>query len=272
MTGGSASDGKLNGKLALVTGASRGIGRRVAIRLAEHGARVAVAARSATKRDDNLGGLDDTVRMVEEAGSSAVPFEVDLSDPAAVVRLAEAVKAELGDIDVLANVAAKVDAPMYGSFDEMTVEEFRAEFELNVITHFALMKAFCPGMRKRGGGVVINYTSRSAQLQEAGKAAVPGKGGTGVGYGATKAAVNRMSNSLANELYPFKIAVVALDPGSTTTENRLQVADRFGFSPEGTHDADLPARAAAYLATCPDPMLYTGRIIVSRELVAEFGL
>lgn len=268
MTGGS----ELKGKNALVTGASRGIGRRLAIRLAERGARVAVAARSGTKRDDNLGGLDDTVRMIEEAGGAAVPFEVDLSNPAEVAGLADAVRAKLGAVDILANVAAKVDAPMYGDFDEMTVDEFRSEFELNVMTHFALMKAFCPGMKERGGGVVINFTSRAAQLQEAGKSPLPGKGGTGVGYGATKAAVNRMTNVLANELFPYKIAVVALDPGSTTTENRLQVADRYGFSPEGTHDADLPARAAAYLATCPDPMHYSGKVVVSRELVAEFGL
>ena len=262
----------LDGKVAVVTGGSRGIGRRVAVRLAERGARVAVAARSGSKRADNLGGLDDTVRMVEAAGSTAVPFEVDLSRPGDAERLVEEVRRALGDVDILVNVAAKVDDPMYLPFDEMTLEEFRAEFELNVFAQYALMKGFCPGMMNRGGGRVINFTSRSAQLQEAGKAPIPGKGGTGVGYGATKAAVNRMTNALANELRPRNIAVIALDPGSTTTENRLQVADRFGFSPEGTHDADLPGRAAAYLAACPDPMLYTGRIIVSRELVAEQGL
>jgi NAD(P)-dependent dehydrogenase (short-subunit alcohol dehydrogenase family) len=265
-------NGGLEGKVAVVTGASRGIGRRVAVRLAERGARVALAARSGTKRADNLGGLDDTVRMVEEAGSKAVPFEVDLSLPGAAERLVEDVRGKLGDVDILVNVAAKVDDPMYLPFDEMSLDEFRSEFELNLFAQFGLMKGFCPGMVKRGGGRVINFTSRAAQLQEAGSSAMPGKGGTGVGYGATKAAVNRMTNALANELRSRNIAVIALDPGSTTTENRLQVADRFGFTPEGTHDADLPGRAAAYLAGCPDPMLYTGRVIVSRELVAELGL
>ncbi len=267
-----APDRALEGKIAVVTGGSRGIGRRVAVRLAEKGARLAVAARSSTKRHDNLGGLDETVRLVEQAGAQAVPFEVDLSRIGEAERLIERIERELGAVDILVNVAAKVDDPMYLPFEGMTLEEFRSEFELNVFAQFALMKGFVPGMVQRGGGRVINFTSRSAQLQEAGKAPVPGHGGTGVAYGATKAAVNRMTNALANELRPKNIAVIALDPGSTTTENRLRVAGKFGFSPEGTHDADLPGRAAAYLAACADPMIYTGRIVVSRDLVSEQGL
>jgi NAD(P)-dependent dehydrogenase (short-subunit alcohol dehydrogenase family) len=267
-----AQDRELEGKTALVTGASRGIGRQIATRLAQCGARVVVAARSGTRRPDNLGGLDETVQEIEAAGGSAVPFEVDLGDPASVVRMVAAVERELGGVDVLVNVAAKLDAAMYGTFEEMTVEEFRAEMELNVVAQFALMKAFCPGMKTRGGGRVINFTSRSAQHVEPGSSAQPGSGGTGVGYGASKAAVNRMSNALANEFHEHGIAVVALDPGSTTTENRLATAVQFGFSPEGTHGADLPARAAVYLATCPDPMSYTGKVLVSRELVGELAL
>ena len=263
---------ELVGRVAVVTGASRGIGRRVAVRLAERGAQVAVAARTTTKQPDNLGGLDETVRLVADAGGKAFPFDVDLSRIGAAEHLVDRVRRQLGEVDILVNVVARVDDPMYLPFEGMTVEEFRSQFELNLFAQYALMRGFRAGMVERGGGRVINFTSRSAQPRDAGTAPMPGRGGTGVAYDASKAAVNRMTNALANELRPQNIAVIALDPGSTTTENRLQVADRFGFSPEGTHDADLPARAAAYLAYCSDPMAYTGRVIVSRELVEAQGL
>jgi len=267
-----ADSRELEGRIAVVTGASRGIGRRVAVRLAERGARVAIAARTATTRADNLGGLDATARLIAATGSVAIPLQVDLMQPGEAERLVHELNRQLGDVDILVNVAAKLDPLMYGTFDQMTPGEFRAEFELNLFAPFVLIKGLWAGMKRRGGGRVINFTSRAAQFQEAGKAKTPGKGGTGVGYTTTKAAVNRMTNAIANELLQDGIAVVALDPGSTTTENRLRIAERFGFSPEGTHDADLPARAAAYLAYCPEPMRYAGRVIVARDLVAELRL
>ena len=268
-----AEAGVLAGRNALVTGASRGIGRRIAVRLAERGARVVVAARTATRGPDDLGGLDEAVEMIRAAGGSALAIGVELGDPASVAGLIERTHVELGPVDVLVNTAAKLDASMYLPFEAMSVDEFRAQYEVNVIAQFALMKAFVPDMRRRGGGRIVNFTSRAAQHLEAGNAPLPGgKGGTGPGYGSTKAAVNRLANHIANELWADGIGVFALDPGSTTTEVRLVVGERFGFSPEGTHDADLPARAAAHLASCEDPMRYTGRVIVARDLVAELGL
>ena len=263
------SEGKeLEGRLAIVAGASRGVGRRLAVRLAERGARVAVLARQSVKRPDNLGGLDETAALVAAAGSIAYPYAVDLADPAQVAQVGTALAADLGDADILCNVAARVDDPMYFPFDEMSVEEFRAQVELNLISYYALVKAAVPGMRRRGRGLVINFTSRAANHQEPGQAPVPGRGGSGIGYTASKAAVNRLTNHLANELFSDRIAVLALDPGSTTTENRLQVAARHGFAPEGTHDADLPARAATVIATSPDWMAYTGQVVWARDLAS----
>jgi NAD(P)-dependent dehydrogenase (short-subunit alcohol dehydrogenase family) len=259
----------LQNSVAVVTGASRGIGRAIAVGLAAQGARVAIVARTLRRGPQSLGGLAETAELAERVGGTAIPFVVDLLRASDVEAFVRDVRARMGPVDILANVAANIEAPMYQDFDALTVEEFRAQIELNLVAPYALMKAFCGDMRRGGGGRVINLTSGAASLREPGSAPLPGRGGSGVAYGASKAALNRMTNALANELRAFNIAVIALNPGSTTTEMRPMLAERFGFSAEGAYGTDVPARAVLHLATCQDPMRYTGSVLTCSELLAS---
>src|SRR6478609_5522092 len=149
----------LAGRVALVTGASRGIGAAIASRFAAEGAAVAIVARSLEPGSGGhlAGSLRETADAIAEAGGTAIPIVADLSDPAcdraAIVAAAEAA---LGPVDVLVNNAA---ACFYLSIDETSERRLRVAYEVNVITPYLLTKAVVPAMRERGGGWILNLTS-----------------------------------------------------------------------------------------------------------------
>jgi len=183
----------LQGQKALVTGATSGIGRAVALQLARDGAEVIVHGRDAARGAE-------TVDAITAAGGQARFVGADLSDPADLQRLVKAV----GEIDILVNNAG---FSWFGATPDLKVETFDALFASNVRAAFFLVAAFAPGMAARGKGSIINVSSMAGQIGLAGGAA----------YGATKAALASMTRAWAAEFSPSRVRVNAIAPGPVYT-------------------------------------------------------
>ena len=146
----SGEDRKLVGRVAVVTGAGRGLGREVALRLASEGAHVAVAARSADQ-------IDETAGLVEAAGGRATPLTVDVSDAGAVQQMIAQVEHDAGPVDLLVNNAAVI-APL-GPVWEVAVNDWWRLMEINLLGTFLCARAVLPGMTGRGYGRIVNVAS-----------------------------------------------------------------------------------------------------------------
>jgi NAD(P)-dependent dehydrogenase (short-subunit alcohol dehydrogenase family) len=184
----------LEGKTALVTGATSGIGREIAKRLAAEGAAVIV-----TGRDAERGG--ETVAEIETDGGSARFVEADLGDFEAIARLAAAV----GEVDVLVNNAGVF---AFAPTAEQERETFQQMFDVNVRAPYFLTAALAPGMAARGGGSIVNISTMAASVGLPGASA----------YGATKAALEALTRSWAAEFAAQGIRVNTVAPGPTRTE------------------------------------------------------
>ena len=259
----------LSGKTALVTGSSRGIGKAIAVELARLGADIVVTARTVTRRDDLPGTIQETVRLVEESGRRSVAIKADLTVDLDIDALAEQAIEAFGGIDILVNNAAAIDEQMFTSFWDTTAESLKHQVQMNLIAPWLLIKALAPGMRKRDGGIIVNITTGDPAAVSTN---LPGKGATGAAYPASKAALDRMTRDVANEFRADKIALFAVGPGFTLTENCEQLGPIGGFDTVYAHSMDVPAKAVGYLCSCPDPMWYTGKIIFAADFVREHNL
>lgn len=192
----------LNGRVALVTGASSGFGEATAIALAEAGATLAICAR----RRDRLEALGERI------GGETLVIEADLSIEEEAVRAVGETEAQFGRLDILINNAGV----MYlGPVQTADLSKWRHMFDLNVMGLMAATQAALPGMRARRDGHVVNISST------AGRIANPGAGG----YSGTKFAVNAFSESLRKEVYMDNIRVTVIEPGVAATELRDHVPD-----------------------------------------------
>ncbi|MBM3671770.1 MAG: SDR family NAD(P)-dependent oxidoreductase [Actinobacteria bacterium] len=263
--------GALDGRVALVTGASRGIGAGIAQRFAAEGAAVAVTARTlATGPDDALqGGLDDTVALIEAMGARSLAIAADLSDADARARIVPTVEDTLGPIDILINNAA---AAMYMSNADIPLKRRRLTFELNFHAPIDLAQAVIPEMRSRGAGWIVNISSATKKHPkgppfDAGLGKLRFTTGT---YGASKAALDRYTTALAAELWPDRIAVNSLAPVAAvrTPGADLLVGDVMDANPNIVESLELFVEATLALATC-DPATTTGRLLYSRPYLDE---
>jgi 3-oxoacyl-[acyl-carrier protein] reductase len=188
---------KLQGKVALVTGASKGIGASIALELAAQGASVAV------NYSDSKAGADKVVTDIKKAGGKAIAVQANVADPDSIGPLIESVSRQLGPISILVNNAGIYD---FAPIEAVTPDHFHKQFNLNVLglllTTQTALKHFDPK-----GGSVINVGSVAA-------AGVP----TASVYSATKGAVDSITVALAGELGPRKIRVNSLNPGMIETE------------------------------------------------------
>jgi len=198
----------LEGSVCLVTGASSGIGRAVALELIARGAVVAASARR--------------LEILEELGAASV-HRADLSDPAHALALAEEVEARHGRVDVLINNAGvRAD----GAVGEVELDGLDASFQVNVLSPFVLCGRLGPAMAERGAGVIVNVEA---------PAVAGGRRGMGA-YAASKAALASLTQSLRQEIGGGRgVAVFGFDPGWVRT----------GLAPDGTGE---PADAAGRLA------------------------
>jgi 3-oxoacyl-[acyl-carrier protein] reductase len=187
----------LNGKVALVTGASKGIGAGIARELAARGAAVAVNYSGSKASADKL------VAEIKAAGGKALAVQANVADPDAIGPLVQTVAKELGPIDILVNNAGIYE---FGPIENITPEHFHKQFDVNVLglllTTQAALKHFNPN-----GGSIVNISS----------VVVDGVPGAAV-YSATKGAVDSITSALAKELGPRKIRVNSLNPGMIETE------------------------------------------------------
>ncbi len=261
--------GRLEGKVALVTGASRGIGEAIARRFAAEGAAVAVTARTAREGDHPLpGSIAATVAAIADDGGRAVAVAADLADPADRARLVEEVEAALGPVDVLVNNAAVTYFEPVERFDE---GHYRLMFEVQVRAPFELAQRVLPGMRERGGGWILNISSGAARHPQGPpyQARVM-RGGTV--YGMCKAALERFTTGLAAEVHDAGVAVNVLSPSGLV---RTPGVVHHGLDRNVPEELLEPVACMveAALALCTgDPAELTGRIAYARPLLDELGV
>jgi NAD(P)-dependent dehydrogenase (short-subunit alcohol dehydrogenase family) len=257
------------GKVAFVTGASRGIGAAIAERLAAAGAHVAAVARSLDSHRPHLPGtLRETVARIEARGGRAVAIQGDVLDAASRAAAVARCRELLGPIDILVNNAAQ--GP-YRPFERFTEKDFRVTFEANVRAPLELAQLVAPDMRRRGRGWILNISSATAEL----RAGPPfggfdRKGGAHL-YAASKAALNRLTLGLAAELHRDGIAVNALAPVAAVMTPAVAAvgADKW-IEPSMIEPVEAMAEAALALCCC-DPERLTGRVTYSLPLLEELG-
>lgn len=213
---------ELEGKVALVTGASRGIGAAIAAGYAEAGAHVALAARA-------TGRLEAVAEQIRAKGGSCRIHLLDVTEHSAVTRTVDAIVAEHGRLDILCNNAGVSTAP--GNAVDVPPERFAGVFAVNVIGLYAGCHAALPHMIENGYGRIVNIGSGSAFMCKPGSSA----------YSSSKAAVNAITVALAGEVGDADVLVNAMSPGYI----------RSGMNPAGTDEPEESVPTALWLASLP---------------------
>ena len=249
--------GRLEGKVAIITGASRGLGQYCAVGYAKEGAKIAVAARTEEVKDERLPGtIYETAKLIEDAGGEAFPVVCNVSSMESVEEMTQQVLSRWGQIDILMTNAA-VQPP--GFISTITAKHWELEFKVNVHGPFYCIRAALPSMIERKSGNIINISSVGAL--------------GGSHYGATKRAVEAMTLGLANELKQHDIVVNCMKPvGGIETPGLL-----FGRAPGqvgGARPIDAPSLPppdsyveAAVLLSLQDVASFTGRVHHDAELI-----
>jgi len=235
---------KLDGRVALVTGASRGIGRAIAQRLAAAGATVVVSARSLGRSAQEAGTLAETVALVEAAGGRALPLAADLEDTAQRDGLVRRAAELAGGLDILVNNAGYAE---YERVETMPAAMFERTLDCYLRVPFALSQAAIPLMKARGAGWIVNIGSVTAQPPRKPYDWFAANGGATV-YAAVKAALGRYTQGLAAELLADNIAVNLVGP---STAIRTPGAAR--YIPEDYPTEDVAYLAETVLAMCQLP-------------------
>ncbi len=249
----------LTGRVVIVTGASRGIGKGLAIGLAHLGAKVVCAARTVDKHPDGLPGtIHETVACIEDAGGSALAVRCDIGIADDIQHLIDTTIDKYDRIDVLVNNAM---APTRSAFAASTVDQWDESMRVNVRSLYLICRAVVPHMAATGGGSIINISSGGA-----GHESTPFMPPGYTIYAVAKAAMERFSTALAPELVDQGIAINALRPGAVKTElSVFELGEDHDWSGWKTPDAVVPA--VAYLSA-PENWGYSGRVLDSTQFGA----
>jgi citronellol/citronellal dehydrogenase len=260
---------RFDGKRVLVTGASRGIGAAVAQRAAAEGADVAIVARTVDAADAYLPGtLGDTAERLRAYGGQVVVVPADLADEADRNRVVRDAEAGLGGpIDVLVNNAA---VALYGTVADYEFKRMRLMYELNCVAPLHLAQHVIPAMTARGEGWIVNISSGTARHWGGPPFLLGGTGTKTTAYGASKAALNRVSNGLAAELHGTGIRVNSVEPRAAVMSEGAK--DLVGDIVRPDQIESMEQMVESILALCDCPADHTGRTHISLDLIDELGL
>jgi NAD(P)-dependent dehydrogenase (short-subunit alcohol dehydrogenase family) len=273
-------------RVALVTGASRGIGRCAAIALARRGLDVVITARTMREGDGRAhassslvhdepvpiaGSLESTAAAIEAVGRTCVPVPMDLMDRASVEGAAEAALASLGRVDVLVNNAIYQGPGTMDRLLDLPLELAERCLVGDYLHPLLLTQLVLPGMLERGEGRLVNMLSEAAFTTPPAPA---GRGGWGVAYAAAKAAFHRVTDMCHVEFASEGVWAFSIAPGLTLTESmRASGTDKVlvdaGHVPA---PPEVAGEVAAWLGDDPDAGRYEGQMVSSRTLCKELGL
>jgi len=261
--------GRLDGKVCIVTGASRGIGAEIAALFAAEGGRVVCAARTLHEGDHQLeGSLETTVKAIREAEGEATAVAADISLPEDCEKLVNAARQAYGPVDVLVNNAALT---YFIPVKDYPLNRWLRSWAVNFHAPFILSKLVLEDMIGRGSGGIVNISSGAAIGPGRGPyaGASPESGGTC--YGAEKAALERFTQGLAQEVYAYGVSVSCVSPSQVVpTPGTLFHHLVTGMDDPRGEPPLLMARAALLLASEPLDRV-TGRVTYSQQILSEFG-
>jgi dehydrogenase/reductase SDR family protein 1 len=260
----------LRGKVAVVTGASRGVGKGVALGLGEAGATVYVTGRSLVAGDDPRGSLSRTVEEIAELGGVGVAAQCDHRDDAQVGAVFERVRDEQGRLDVLVNNV--MSTPQRNElppgalsqwdlhpFWEMPLSVWDAYHQVGLRSHYVASAFAAPLLIESGGGLIVCISAPGSRRYV-----------HNVAYGVGKAGVEKLAADMAEELRPHNVASVSLWPGFIRTEDVLGQPDVYPDL-SSTVSQLFPGRAVAALAADPAVINKTGQTLKASDLATEYG-
>ncbi|HJM89343.1 MAG TPA: SDR family NAD(P)-dependent oxidoreductase [Dehalococcoidia bacterium] len=260
----------LDGKVALVAGASRGIGADIAKYLGQAGAKVGVAARTEEQKDKRLPGtIHSVAQEITDAGGDAVAVVLNLRDPESINGAVQKMIDEWGRIDILVNNAA-IFVP--GEIDTVQDRHIDLSFTINLVAPIQTIKAAIPHMKANGGGHIVNISSRGAIFPGPGPYDMSKRPGGDIFYGGQKAAIERFSQGQAWQLQDDKIAMNVLSP-----EGRIKTPGNLfaGNDPDNPtlefESADAMGKATVWICE-QEPQQFTGNILYDQAVCDENGL
>ncbi len=269
--------------VAFVTGASRGIGKAIAVHLARSGFDIAIAARtmqegesrehSSTLKSSNTkplpGSLSTTAALVEKEGQRALPVYLDVLDRASLGSAVTTVVERWDRIDVLVNNARYIGPGHMDLFLDTPIELHEKHLEANLLAPIILCRLVLPQMLARGGGHVVNITSGAGNAKPPAPA---GSGGWGLGYAISKGGMHRLADILHVELGDRGIRAYNLHPGFVYTERMVADMGDFGFDASQGAPPDVVGAVAAWLVTTPEGGALAGAWVEAQEKCRELGL
>jgi NAD(P)-dependent dehydrogenase (short-subunit alcohol dehydrogenase family) len=263
----------LKDKVAIVTGASRGIGAAIALRFAAEGAKLVITARTLTPEGKLPGSLEETAARIRALGAECLVVQANLGDPAERARIVPEAVARFGGIDILVNNAAWA---RFRPTLKQTPKDTHLAFEINYFAPLELAQQAIASMAGRGGGWILNISSATsnppapAPFDRTNRYFLFHQHSGPTLYGSTKAALERTTAGLAAEVADMNVAVNALAPvEAVASEGALET----GTIDEGAHFEPIEAMAEAALALCSRPAAeISGRSVLSLPLLRELGL
>lgn len=265
-------------RVIMVTGASRGIGRAIALSLAEQGHSLILTARSVnggakfsgTSLNDPLAGIELSGSVAEVAlecqkiGSQAIAVAMDLTDEASVVRAAQTALTEFGVVDSLISNAIYQGPGVNDWLQDLPIENLRKVIEGDAIASVILLKSFLPGMLQSRRGVFIQLTSGAASLVPKKPA---GEGGWGVAYAMAKGAAHRIAGVMHAEYSAQGLRAYSLNPGHVTTEVMAMRAEREGRAVTGNGPEDVATATRWLIDGNEEAVALSGQEVVSRDVI-----
>ena len=260
---GSNGSKALEGQVALVTGASRGVGKGIALALGQAGATVYVTGRTVEPGSAPLPGtILETARQVDDRGGNGIAVRCDHADDEQVRAVVDRISRESGRIDILVNnVFAVPHGNLFqGSFWEQPISFWDTMHRVGLRSHYVASALCAPMMVSAGRGLIANISSfGGASFQ------------INVAYGVGKAALDRLARDMAHDLKPHGVLSVSLWPGIVRTERILAMGDQVPWDLSSTESPELTGRAICALATDADAMRHSGAILTVADLAKRYG-